>query len=95
MPWIAIRICVLSEQLIWLEPHPKIKVIASYPCFEFWLLLHFGFNRKPFRAVGKCSPGDLVAKSLREKPNMDKYAKGEDINYFAKLLGGHFKGQEL
>ncbi|RON19918.1 hypothetical protein BK660_12650 [Pseudomonas brassicacearum] len=72
-------------------PHPKIKVIASYPCFEFWLLLHFGFNRKPFRAVGKRSAGDLVAKSLREKPNMDLYEKGEDINYFARLLGEPFQ----
>lgn len=73
------------------KPHPKIKIIASYPCFEFWLLLHFGFNRKPFRAVGKYSPGDLVAKSLREKPSMDKYQKGEDTNYFAQLLGEPFQ----
>lgn len=73
------------------KPHPKIKVIASVPCFEFWLLLHFGFNRKPFRTVGKSSPGDLVAKSLREKPNMDKYEKGKDISYFALLLGEPFQ----
>lgn len=73
------------------QPHPKIKVIASYPCFEFWLLLHFGFNRKPFRAVGKHSPGELVSKSLREKPTMEKYEKGKDINYFAQLLGAPFQ----
>ncbi|AFY18236.1 RloB family protein [Pseudomonas sp. UW4] len=72
------------------QSHPKIKVIASYPCFEFWLLLHFGFNRKPFRAVGKHSPGELVSKSLREKPTMEKYEKGKDINYFAQLLGAPF-----
>ncbi|MNF66150.1 hypothetical protein D3C84_479340 [compost metagenome] len=71
--------------------HPKIKVIASFPCFEFWLLLHFGYNRKPFAAAGKNSPGDLVAKSLREKPNMEKYEKGKDISYFAQLLGEPFK----
>jgi len=73
------------------QPHPKIKVIASYPCFGFWLLLHFGFNRKPFRAVGKHSPGELVSKSLREKPTMEKYEKGKDINYFAQLLGAPFQ----
>jgi hypothetical protein len=73
------------------EAHPKITIIASYPCFEFWLLLHFGFNRKPFRAVGKYSPGNLVTKSLREKPNMDNYQKGEDTNYFAQLLGEPFQ----
>ncbi|WP_131107933.1 RloB family protein [Pseudomonas sp. Sample_10] len=71
--------------------HPKIRIIASYPCFEFWLLLHFGFNRKPFRAVGKYSSGDLVARSLREKPNMDKYEKGKVISYFAQLLGEPFQ----
>jgi hypothetical protein len=73
------------------RPHPKIRVIASYPCFEFWLLLHFGFSRKPFRAVGKYSPGELVTKSLREKPCMDKYEKGKDISYFAQLLGEPFQ----
>jgi hypothetical protein len=71
--------------------HQKIKIIASFPCFEFWLLLHFGYNRRPFTAVGKKSPGDLVAKSLREKPNMDKYEKGKDISYFAQLLGEPFQ----
>lgn len=72
------------------KPHPKIRIIASYPCFEFWLLLHFGFNRKPFRAVGKYSPGDLVVKSLRDKPNMDQYDKGKGTGCFAQLLGEPF-----
>jgi len=71
--------------------HRKIKVIASFPCFEFWLLLHFGYSRKPFAAAGKNSPGDLVAKSLREKPNMEKYEKGKDVSYFAQLLGEPFE----
>ncbi|MCW8276921.1 RloB domain-containing protein [Pseudomonas sp. PCH199] len=70
--------------------HPKIRVIASYPCFEFWLLLHFGFNRKPFRAAGKYSPGDLVTKSLRQKPSMNQYDKGKETSYFAQLLGEPF-----
>ena len=25
--------------------HPKIQMIRSFPCFEFWLLLHFGYTR--------------------------------------------------
>lgn len=72
------------------KSHPKITVIASYPCFEFWLLLHFGFSRKPFRSAGKNSPGDLVSKSLRTKPNMANYEKGKAISYFAHLLGEPF-----
>lgn len=73
------------------KSHPRIKVIASYPCFEFWLLLHFGFSRKPFRAVGKNSPGELVTKSLRAKPNMEKYEKGRNTSYFTQLLGEPFR----
>jgi hypothetical protein len=73
------------------RPHAKIKIIASYPCFEFWFLLHFGFNRKPFRAVGNNSPGDLVTKSLREKPYMAKYEKGKGVSYFNQLLGEPFQ----
>ena len=33
----------------------------------------------------------MVAKSLREKPNMDTYQKGKGINYFAQLLGEPFQ----
>jgi len=73
------------------RPHKKIKIIKSFPCFEFWLLLHFGYNRKPFAAAGRNSPGDLVAKSLREKPNMEGYEKGKNISYFAQLLGEPFQ----
>ncbi|WWG65215.1 RloB family protein [Pseudomonas poae] len=35
------------------KAHDKITVIASYPCFEYWLLLHFGYTRKPLFAVRK------------------------------------------
>src|SRR5688572_27426460 len=27
---------------------PKVKVLASYPCFEYWLLLHFSASRRPY-----------------------------------------------
>ncbi|MNF95547.1 hypothetical protein D3C84_783080 [compost metagenome] len=75
--------------------HPKVKIIASYPCFEFWLLLHFGYSRKPFMATGKFSPGDLVAKDLRGKPNMEDYEKGRDCSYFRKLLGEPFQNARV
>lgn len=73
------------------RPHQKIKVIKSFPCFEFWLLLHFGYNRQPFAGAGKYSPGDQVSKKLREIPAMAKYAKGHDISYFGVLLGAPFE----
>jgi hypothetical protein len=72
------------------KPHPKIKVIASFPCFEFWLLLRFGYNRKPFAAVGGKSPGELVAKSLRSQLLMEGYEKGESVSHFDLLKGVPF-----
>ncbi|MHC8340808.1 RloB family protein [Pseudomonas sp. HLT2-19-2] len=72
------------------KSHPKIKVIASFPCFEFWLLLHFGYNRKPFAPAGRKSPGDLVAMSLRDQPLMGGYEKGENVSYFDLLKGEPF-----
>ncbi|MHC8393073.1 RloB family protein [Pseudomonas sp. LB3P93] len=72
------------------KPHPKIKVIASFPCFEFWLLLHFGYNRKPFAAAGGKSPGELVTKSLRGQPLMEGYEKGKNVSHFDLLKGEPF-----
>jgi hypothetical protein len=64
----------------------KVEVIVSYPCFEFWLLLHFGYNRKPYVAAGKNSAADLLIKALRDHPGLEKYDKGEDMGIFQLLL---------
>jgi len=64
----------------------KVEVIVSYPCFEFWLLLHFGYNRKPYAAAGKNSAADLLIKALRIYPGLEKYDKGEDMGVFQLLL---------
>ena len=64
----------------------KITVLVSYPCFEFWLLLHFGFSRSPFSGSGARSPGDMVVEVLRSKEGMSGYAKGSIIGLFARLL---------
>lgn len=63
-----------------------VKTIVSYPCFEYWLLLHFGFNRKPFTATGKKSAGDNTVAELRKQPGMKNYQKGSRSNWFAFLL---------
>ena len=68
----------------------KVEVIASYPCFEFWLLLHFRNSRKPYTAVGKYSAADLVIKDLRTYPCMKDYDKGQDQNIFKLLLENAF-----
>ncbi|MDD5028574.1 MAG: RloB family protein [Rhodoferax sp.] len=51
--------------------------ITSTPCFEVWLLLHFGYSDQPFHAAGKKSVGDQVVSALKTKPGFAKYGKGK------------------
>ncbi|CAN5531040.1 hypothetical protein BH10PSE16_BH10PSE16_38060 [soil metagenome] len=75
-----------DEALALVKAHKKISVIASYPCYEFWLLLHFQKNQKPYRGVGKNSSGDLLLKDLCKEPGMESYAKGNSKNLFDQLI---------
>jgi hypothetical protein len=75
--------------------HPAIEIIASYPCFEFWLLLNFEYSRRPYTAVGALSAADRVIAELRNKPGMQSYAKGADRDVFANLYPhGYGRGLE-
>lgn len=51
----------------------KVEVVASYPCFEFWLLLHFRYTRKPYIAVGSDSAAAQLISDLRTCPDMETY----------------------
>lgn len=51
--------------------------ITSTPCFEVWLLLHFGYTDHPFHAAGKKSVGDQVVAALKTKLGFAKYDKGQ------------------
>ena len=51
--------------------------ITSTPCFEIWLLLHFGYSDQPFHPAGKKSVGDHVVSALKAKPGFTKYGKGQ------------------
>lgn len=51
--------------------------ITSTPCFEVWLLLHFGYIDQPFHAAGRKSVGDQVVSALKIKPGFAKYGKGQ------------------
>jgi hypothetical protein len=70
--------------------HSNVEIIASYPCFEIWLLVHFGMCGKPFVAKGNKSPGDCVEHELKTKPEMNDYDKGKTKGLFAKLQGEKF-----
>lgn len=50
--------------------------VVSVPCFEFWLLLHFGYTDKPYVSKGKKSVGNAVVSDLKKKPGFAKYDKG-------------------
>lgn len=75
-----------DEALNLAKTSKKVEIIASYPCFEFWLLLHFGHNRKPYAATGKHSPADLLIKDLRAYPGLENYDKGKVQSIFGMLL---------
>ena len=65
---------------------PKITLVTSYPCYEFWLYLHFKESRKPYAAQGNLSPGDCIIKDLSAVPDMADYDKGKSSGVFTKLL---------
>jgi RloB-like protein len=55
--------------------------ITSTPCFEVWLLLHFGYSDQPFHSAGRKSVGDQVVATLKTKPGFAKYGKGQKGTY--------------
>lgn len=52
------------------------EAITSTPCFEFWLLLHFGYTDAAFHPAGKKSVGDNAVAALKKKPGFTAYDKG-------------------
>jgi len=63
----------------------NIDMVVSYPCFEFWLFLHFQYSRKGYFR-GADSPGAQMLADLQKIPEMGAYAKGQSEDLFAKLL---------
>lgn len=64
----------------------KVKIIASHPCFEYWLLCHFVYSRAPYAAAGGLSVGDQVIRELRRCGGMENYAKGTNTALFNDLV---------
>ena len=62
------------------------EAITSTPCFEVWLLLHFGYSDQPFHAIDKKSVGDQVVAALKAKPGFAKYGKGQ-TGLYPQLAG--------
>lgn len=75
-----------DEALRLADKSPGVVVVPSFPCFEFWYLLHFGFTRAPYSAAGNKSAGDCLVADLRKCDGMADYAKGGNVNIFELLL---------
>lgn len=41
------------------------NLARSWPCFEYWFLLHFRYTDSPFGGAGHLSPCDECTKALR------------------------------
>lgn len=63
------------------ENSKPFEAITSTPCFEVWLLLHFGYTDQPFHSAGRKSVGDAVVAALKTKPGFNKYGKGQSGVY--------------
>lgn len=65
------------------KPLP-IYAIPSVPCFEYWLLLHFVDNAKPYIRNGSKSAGDQLCSEL--KTHIRDYQKGQkDVFHKTKM----------
>ncbi|WP_278443785.1 RloB family protein [Pseudomonas oryzihabitans] len=78
------------EALDLASQYQNITPISSYPCFEFWLIIHFGHCTRPFRETERKSAGDQALDFLKRKEGMDQYAKGSS-GLFKILLGERFE----
>lgn len=60
----------------------EVSAIHSTPCFEYWLMLHFSFSRKPFVGIKNAkSAGTQILSELKTCPGMESYTKGEKLNF--------------
>lgn len=53
----------------------KIIAIVSYPCFEYWLLLHFTYTRSPFSASNGKTVAEVTTAELKKYPPFEAYEK--------------------
>ena len=55
----------------------RISLARSWPCFEYWLLLHFDYTRRPYARTGSRSAEQNCVNDLRERlPNYEKGRRG-------------------
>ena len=77
-----------DDALVLVRDRAGLAVIPSDPCFEYWLLLHFGYTRAGFTAVGAKSSCDHLIDALRQQAGMNAYDKGNVQGLFDRMLAG-------
>ncbi|MCP8899268.1 RloB family protein [Gilvimarinus xylanilyticus] len=71
------------NQIKQFTPKGALQAVTSVPCFEYWLLLHFGPNTRPYANLPGNSAGAQVLKQLQNY--MPAYTKGTR-GVFAELI---------
>lgn len=62
------------------EKGTPIELVVSWPCFEYWVLLHHQYTRSPYYPTGGRSSCDAVGSEIRRNHDR-KYSKGADDLY--------------
>lgn len=53
----------------------RFRPICSFPCFEYWILLHFRYTRAPIVSIGATSAGEVTLRMVRDR--WPDYTKGQ------------------
>ena len=65
-----------------LSESSKVNAVPTTPCFEYWLLLHFTFSRRPYLGTSKAkSACTQILDELKKFSGMESYVKGEKLNF--------------
>jgi hypothetical protein len=62
-----------------------VQMIVSYPCYEYWILLHMLYSRAPVVRQGAQSAGDVMLRMIRACPELADYEKGGSRGLFDRL----------
>lgn len=67
-------------------PAKRIDCICSFPCFEYWLLLHFTFSRAAFVGAGNQSSCDMVLRELKKVTGSNTIGKTLSTSFLEALM---------
>lgn len=68
------------------KPKNTFFAITSVPCFEYWLLLHYGYTTRPYEDVyGRSTAHQVISDLKKQMPTYEKKQKGIFLALFSKL----------